>query len=261
MDRRRVLLIVALVVAVLGASLTFLYVRNADTRAEEKFVTVDVLRATAVISPGETIEDAQAAGKLALQSTPNDQLLAGYQTTTDALTGRVALTTIYPGEQVIDAKFGDSASVQSNLQIPDGQLAISVNLTDTARVAGFVNPGSNVAIFVSGTLSATGQAAEGGDGSAAATSDVPITQMLLPRVTVLGVGSTTPVSTTTTDETGASTTEQLPRTLMTLALDQKDAERVIYAAANGELAFALLTDKSTVAPAPPVTAADLLTTS
>jgi pilus assembly protein CpaB len=263
MDRRRVLLIVALVVAVLGASLTFLYVRNADTRAEEKFVTVDVLRATAVINPGETIEDAQAAGKLALQSTPNDQLLSGYQTTTDALTGRVALTTIYPGEQVIDAKFGDSASVQSSLQIPDGQIAISVNLTDTARVAGFVNPGSNVAIFVSGTLSATGQTAtaEGGDGTAPAVADVPITQLLLPRVTVLGVGSTTPVSTTTTDETGASTTEQLPRTLMTLALDQKDAERVIYAAANGELAFALLTDKSTVAPAPPVTAADLLTTS
>lgn len=257
MDRRRVLLIVALVVAVLGASLTFLYVRNADTRAEEKFVTVDVLRATAVINPGETIEDAQAAGKLALQSTPNDQLLSGYQTTTDGLAGRVALTTIYPGEQVIDAKFGDSASVQSNLQIPDGQIAVSVNLTDTARVAGFVNPGSNVAIFVSGALATNGSA----DGGTTGAATGPITQLLLPRVTVLGVGSTTPVSTTTTDQTGASTTEQLPRTLMTLALDQKDAERVIYAAANGELAFGLLTDKSSVAPGPPVTATDLLTTS
>jgi len=258
MDRRRVLLVVAVVVAVLGAALVFLYVRNADNRAAEGIDTVDVLRATAIINPGETIEDAQAAGKLALQPAPNDQLLSGYQTTTDGLTGRVALTTIYPGEQIIDSKFGDTASVQSNLQIPDGQIAISVNLTDTARVAGFVNPGSNVAIFVSGSSSSLGSS---GQAAQAAAGDMPMTSLLLPRVTVLGVGSTTPVSTTTTDQTGSSTTEQLPRTLMTLALDQKDAERVIFAASNGELSFGLLTDKSTVSPAPPVTGADLLSAS
>lgn len=242
MDRRRVLLVVAVVVAVLGAALVFLYARGADNRAAEQFDTVDVLRATAVINPGETIEDAQAAGKLALQATPNDQLLAGYQTTTDSLTGRVALTTVYPGEQIVDAKFGDTAAVQSSLQIPDGKMAISVNLTDPARVAGFVNPGSEVAVFVNSTDTATGNT---------------FTRMLLDRVTVLGVGSTTPVSTTTTDETGASTTEQLPRTLLTLALDQDQSERVIFAAANGELAFALLTEKSTVADGPPVTADNL----
>ena len=83
------------------------------------------------------------------------------------------------------------------------------------------------------------------------------TRMLLDRVTVIGVGSTTPVSTTTTDETGQQTTEELPRTLMTLAVDQKTAERVLFAAGNGELAFALLNEASTVAPAPGVTADSL----
>lgn len=244
MDRRRVLLIVAVVVAVLGAAMVFVYVRSADDRALEGRATAQVLRATAIIAPGETIEDAQAAGKLALQATPNDQLLAGFQTATEPLAGRVALTTIYPGEQIIDSKFGATTSVQSSLQIPEGQIAISVNLTDTARVAGFVNPGSSVAIFTNGTDEAGGQ---------------PYTRVLLPRVTVIGVGSTTPVSTTTTDETGASTTEQLPRTLLTLALGQDDAERVVFASANGELTFALLTDSSTVNPGPPVTAADLFT--
>jgi pilus assembly protein CpaB len=239
MDRRRVLLIVAVVVAVFGAALVLLYVRNADDRAAEQIATVDVLRATAIIEPGESIDDAQA-------------LLSGYTASTTGLTGKVALMTIYPGEQIIDSKFGDSSAVQSSLQIPDGKIAISVNLTDPARVAGFVNPGSNVAIFVSGNLKALDD-----DGNQEG-ADVPITSLLLPRVTVLGVGSTTPVSTTTTDETGASTTEQLPRTLLTLALDQRDAERVIYASTNGELAFGLLTDNSTVAPSSPVTATDLL---
>jgi pilus assembly protein CpaB len=238
MDRRRILLVVAVVVAAMGAALVFLYVKGADTRAEQRFDTVKVLRATALIEPGEKVEDAQAAGKLALQAVAKDQLLDGYQETTDGLAGSVALAPIYPGEQIIAAKFGSTAAAQSSLQIPEGKLAISVNLTDPARVAGFVNPGSEVTVFLSSTDPADGK---------------QFTRLLFDRVTILGVGSTTPVSTTTTDETGASTTEQLPRTLLTLALDQKQAEKVLYAATVGELSFALLTEDSVVSPGPPVT--------
>ena len=116
-----------------------------------------------------------------------------------------------------------------------------MNLTDPARVAGFVNPGSQVAIFLNGS-----------DGDAGS-----FTRLLLERVSVLGVGSTTPVSTTTTDPAGQQTTEQLPRTLLTLAVDQKDAQRVLFAAGNGELAFALLTPDSSVKAGPGVTAQNL----
>lgn len=238
MDRRRILLVAAVVVAALGAALVFLYVKGADTRAEQRFDTVEVLRATSLIEPGESVEDAQAAGKLALQAVARDQLLDGYQDSTDALVGTVALAPIYPGEQIISAKFGATAAAQSSLQIPEAKLAVSVNLTDPARVAGFVNPGSEVSIFLTGTDPANGQ---------------QFTRLLMDRVTILGVGSTTPVSTTTTDEAGQQTTEQLPRTLLTLALDQKQAEKILYAATIGELAFALLTEKSTVTPGPATT--------
>ncbi|HEX5088324.1 MAG TPA: Flp pilus assembly protein CpaB [Nocardioides sp.] len=223
----------AVLVAALGSALVFLYTKGADTRAEKKFDTVEVLEATAVINPGEKIEDAQAAGKLALTAVSKDSLLDGYQSTTDSLTNTVSLGTIYPGEQIISAKWGASASVQSSLQIPDGMMAKSVNLTDPGRVAGFVNPGSTVAVFYSGTDPQSGE---------------PFTRLLLDKVTVLGVGSTTPVSTTTTDQSGASTTEQLPRTLITLALTQVQVEKTTWAEGNGELSFALLTDKSTVQP-------------
>lgn len=242
MHRRKVLLIAAVLIAALGATMVFLYVRSADDRAAQGFVTVDVLRATVPIEPGELIDDAFAAQKMSLESVPTDLLLPGYQDSIAGLSGQVALTTIYPGELIIGAKFGQSSSVPSSLQIPRGKIAISVNLTDPARVAGFVTPGSNVAVFLNAVGEADGQ---------------PYTRMLLGPVSVLGVGSTTPVSTTTTDETGASTTEQLPSTLLTLAVDQGEAERVLYAQGNGELAFALLTDNSTIAPGPPVTAADL----
>jgi pilus assembly protein CpaB len=242
MDRRKVLLIAAAIVAALGTALVFLYVQGANNRAEQRFDTVEVLRAVAVIEPGEKIDEAAANGKLALQPVAQQDLLAGAVSSTESLAGLVATTRIYVGEQIIPDKFGGEAEADSALQIPRGQLAISVNLTDPARVAGFVNPGSEVAVFLNGTAATTGQ---------------PFTRVLLPRVTVLGVGSTTPTTTTTTTEDGEQTTEQLPRTLLTLALDQKDAQKVLFASGNGELAFGLLTGNSTVKPDPGVTAADL----
>jgi len=248
MDRRRILLVVAVLVAAVGSALVFLYTKGADTRAEERFDTVEVLEATAVIAPGETFEDAQAAGKLALEAVSKDALLDGYQTTADSLTGTVSLGTIYPGEQIISAKWGTSATVTSTLQIPDTNMAVSVNLTDPARVAGFVNPGSEVAVFWTGALGVAGV-----DGAAPTT----MTKILLTRVTVLGVGSTTPVSTTTTDETGASTTEQLPRTLLTLSLTQAQAQKVLLGVSTGELAFGLLTDLSASTDTPETTADSL----
>jgi pilus assembly protein CpaB len=233
MDRRRILLVAAVLVAALGGLLVFLYVQGADSRAEERFDTVDVLKATAIIEAGESIEDAQAAGKLTLAAVAQDQLLNGYQTDTAAIAGTTAMQTIYPGEQIVADKFGTGAVATSALPIPDDKMAISVNLTDPSRVAGFVNPGSEVAIFLTGTDAGTG----GG-----------FSRLLLPRVSVLGVGNTTPVSTTTTDETGASTTEQLPRTLLTISVDQRQAEKILFAQGNGELAFGLLTESSIVNP-------------
>lgn len=242
MDRRRVLLVAAALVALLGSALVFLYVQGADSRAEERFETVDVLRAVVAIEPGESIDQAAANGKLALQPVAQSDLLPNAQTSTNALTGLVATTRIYPGEQIISDKFGGEAEAASPLQIPKGMLAVSINLTDTARVAGFVNPGSEVVLFLNGSDPTTGQA---------------FTRVLLPRVTVLGVGSTTPTPTTTTTAEGAQTTENLPRTLMTLAVDLRDAQKVLFASSNGELAFGLTTGTSTIRPDAGVTAADL----
>jgi pilus assembly protein CpaB len=239
MDRRKVLLIVAALIAALGTLLVFLYVRGVDDRANQKYDAVQVLKAVDTIAAGESLESAQSAGKIQLGTVPRSDLLPGATTTTNGMDKSVALTTVYPGEQIISSKFG-SAGDQDVLTIPKGKIAISVNLTDPARVAGFVNPGASVSIFMSGT----GPESSGSK---------PFTRMLLTRVQVIGVGDTTVVPTTKTDQNGAKTTEQLPRTLLTLALDQSEAQKVLYGSANGELSVALLTDKSDVKPAQAVT--------
>lgn len=231
-------MIAAALVAALGTVLVFLYVRGADSRAERRFETTEVLVAAAEISPGETVEAASAAGKLVRKPVTNDALLPDHQVDTSGLAGQVALQPIYPGEQIVASKFGATAAPTSGLQIPADRLAISVNLTDPARVAGFVNPGSEVSIFVNSTDPRTGEA---------------FTRLLLAPITVIGVGSTTPVSTTTTDTTGTQTTEQLPRTLLTLAVTQDEAQRILFAQGNGELVLGLLNDGNAVRPGGPTT--------
>jgi pilus assembly protein CpaB len=242
MGRRTVILIVALLIAVVGASMVFLYVRGADTRAQEKQEPVEVLKAVAQIEPGESLTKAQTAGKLELQSVPRSQVLEGALSSVGENGALVALARVFPNEQITLSKFG-SAGEQDVLSMPEGQFAISVNLSDTGRVAGFVSPGSRVAVFLNGPVGAQGQ--EG-------------TRLLLPEVQVIAVAQTTvTTSTTSTAEGGAQTTETLPRTLFTLAVNQKEAEKLMFASTSGELSFGLLNDKSKVQPGPGVTQTNL----
>ena len=250
MGRRTVLLIVAALIAAVGTSLVFLYVRGVDARAAQEYDAVQVLKAVKIISPGETLADAQAAGKIEMGTVSKGQVLDGATTTIGAMGDRVALTTVYPKEQIVTSKFG-SPGEQQTLTIPAGKMAISVQLTDPARVAGFVSPGAQVAIFINAEPEALNTQ------TGASTKLPKFTRLLLPRVQVIGVGDTSIVPTTTTNEKGTQTTEQIPRTLLTLAVDQDEAERVLFGAKNGELAFGLLTDKSTVKPGPGVTAENI----
>jgi pilus assembly protein CpaB len=240
MGRRTVLLVVAALIAVLGAGMVFLYVQGADTRAKEEQQPVAVLKAVAQIEPGETLADASAQGKIQLKDVPLEQKLDGAMASIGDSGSLVALTRIFPNEQVTSSKFGQPGE-QETLTMPPGNFAISVQLSDTGRVAGFVSPGSQVAIFLTGPTGANGE--EG-------------TRLLLPKVQVIAVGQTT-LSTSTTTSEGAQTTSNVPQTLLTLAVDQKQAEKVLYASTHGELSFGLLDDKSKVKPSAGVTQRNL----
>jgi pilus assembly protein CpaB len=244
MDRRRLLLILAVFVAIIGTALVFLYVQGADNRAADKVANVQVLQATQGVAAGEKYDDALSAGKITLQEVPKTVVDAnvGAVTSTDALKGKVAAVPIFPGQVIVSTQFSDTVQApQTGLSIPKGMIAISVNLTDPDRVAGNIQNGSDVAIFVTGALAPAANAA----GDAGQT-----TRLLLPKVTVLNVGSPQPptTSTTTAQDGTTQTTEQLPRTLLTLAVTQQEAQKVILSSKSLDLTFGLLTQNSTVAP-------------
>lgn len=233
MSRRVALLIAALLVAALGTALVFVYVNNADDRALEDKSPVSILVAKNQIDSGTTIENAQASGSLELRDMPQDSVVDGALSTVDPIAGQVALTTIYPGQQILTTLFGATVADQaaSDLAIPPGNLAVSMQFSDPARVAGFVQPGAHVAIFL--TTSAGGTGDVSGD----------FIRVLLPNALVIAVGPTT----ITPPQNGqAANEEALPRALLTLGLSQQDSQKLIYASGKGQLYLGLLNDKSKI---------------
>jgi pilus assembly protein CpaB len=214
-------------------------VRGADNRADKRYEAVQVLRVVKQIPAGETVEAAQAAGKIETGTVSAQDLLPGALTGVEPIAGQVAVTALYPGEQLISTKFGASGAA-SGLSMPKGKIAVSINLSDPARVAGFVNPGDKVAIFLTGS---------GGQGT--------FTRLLLPNVQVIGAGATTVVAAAAADPAAPAPVDPLPKTLLTLAVTQSEAERVLYATSNGELAFGLMNADSQVAPSGGVNGSNL----
>lgn len=240
MGRRTVLLLVAVVLAGLGTAMVFLYVQNADVRAAKDQRLVRVLFAKRNVAPGTKVSAAQAAGAFELREVAANSVAPGALSDTTPIADKAALSQIIAGQQIIEAQFGDAGQT-SALPIPDDKIAISVQLEDPARVAGFVAPGNEVAVMF--TMSEPPAAAPG---AAAAAQPEGFTRVLLPRVQVIAVGPTTLVPTTTQSEEGQTATEQVSKALLTLAVDQKQAQRIVYAQTKGKLYFGLLSEKSKI---------------
>lgn len=222
MDRRRLLLALAAVVAALGVLLVFVYAQGAENRAAERYEAVEVLTATKEIKPGESIDNALENGKVELSLVAGNQVLQGATADPDPLRGSVALTTIYPGEQLLPVKFGgvDEIEAAATLPIPEGLIAMSISVEDAARVGSFINPGAEVAVFL--------------------TVEGNYSRLLLERTTVIATGSTTVVPSETEQSGGTSDTEQL----LTVAVEQREVEKLRLAQTLGQLSVGLLNDSS-----------------
>ncbi|MDQ1624872.1 MAG: pilus assembly protein CpaB [Actinomycetota bacterium] len=231
MGRRTLLLVAALAVAAIGTTMVFLYVNGVNDRAIADQQPVQVLVATAPIAAGTSAQDAQSAGALEKRTVSRASAAQGALSDISPIADKVALAPIFVGEQILQDKFGDRTAANA-LPIPDGKLAVSVQLGDPARVAGFVEPGAEVAIFL------TIAPGRGGSGQ-------EVTRVLLPKVQVIAAGATTVVSTTTTAQ-GETQTEQLPKALLTLAVNQSEAQKVVYGSQHGQMYFGLLTKDSKI---------------
>jgi len=247
MGRRTLLVLAALVVAALGTVLVYLYVQGVENEYATGQEPVEVLVANTTIDAGTTGAAAQEAGAFTVDEVPRDLAVPGALSSTTPIADLVAIGPIFTGEQIIQSKFGEVASSGLTFEEGSGQLATSVQLSDPARVAGFVKPGSEVVIFVTLTAAASSGEEEGGSSTPEA-----FTRVLLPRVPVVAVGNSTVVSQTVTDPSGQQTTEEIPAAILTLGVTQDQALQIVHAQSQGELYFGLLDENSQTQTGDPV---------
>lgn len=251
MARRIITIAAALVLALLGTLLVVTYVGRADARALQGIETVEVLVATGPLSKGQTVAEAQAAGLI--ESQPLPRRVVPPQSLTELSPEDAELvfaSEVTPGEILQRPRLVAAPTPSGELVIPDGKLAVTVQLADPARVGGFVRVGSEIAIFDSYNVF------EGNEGESWTPSGDRLneefeynkaTRVLLPRVTVLAIGEqTVPAaeqqrSEEETEEAPADpASEELRMSMVTVAVDQRQAEKLIHGTQTGTLYLGLL---------------------
>lgn len=247
MARRILAILLAGFLAVLGTAAVLIYVQAADDRAVANVSPVEVLVARERVPAGTTGESIRRRElveliKLPAGSVPLDEVMDEIPAELDKL---VITSDLQPGQLVLRRMFSHSTRTAGGLAIPEGLMAVSFEATMAEQVAGYVRPGSQVAVFVSYGLSADGkERVIGTDGNG-----VRATSVLLPRVEVIAVGAygqgvttTTPIDGDREDSGGQTRTS----VLVTVAVNAVDAAKIIQAAQADALYLALLNDSSQV---------------
>ncbi len=257
MRRRMLAVLVAVVLAAAGCLAVVAYVRGADRRALAGREAVWTLIAAKRIPTGTTgaqIRDGGFTQRVAMPAAtvPPDAI----EQIDEQLAALAVTADLQPSQLLWRGVFGESTRVSGGLARPDGKVAVRIEMTATARVAGFVRPGSKVAVFDTFTV----REGKGRVPSGTRLTDNyeynHATRILLPRVEVLAVGelgtAQVATSTTTTATAGPATAKDTAKTgqtmIVTLAANQDEAEKLIHASLTGTLSLALLDDTATIEP-------------
>lgn len=242
MNRRKLIIALAVVLSLVGIVAVYSYVKSADKRALSKTGSAPVVivdkRVPANTPWGDVVKGKYAhEDKVPIEAAPADAILnLDAAISSDAL----AQSDIAPGTIILRQMFGEKTSVTGVVAIPKGKIAVTVGLSSKADVAGFVQPQSEVAIFLTFKLVKKTQSPVGGD-------DLYSTKVLLPKVQVLATSQVPPedLKGAKKNTTGNASGNDV---LVTLALTQVEAERVILGQQVGQLYLGLLSDSSVTGP-------------
>lgn len=246
MKSRVLLLAIALVLAAFGAIAVLSYVNGADSRAVKGKRPVNVLVAKSLIPAGTMGARLRTGSLLEQVRMPAETVPPDALGSIDAGLDQLALTAeLQPRQLVLRGMFGKPAGSTGGLSIPEGKLAVTVPVTVPGGVAGHVQPGTQVAIFDSYNL-LEGKNVPAGDKLAEQHAYNRATKVLLPRIQVLSVGAR--------KEQGAEDGKKKADNpsgdtmLVTVAVGQGEAEKLVHGTQTGSLYLALLTDSTDVRP-------------
>jgi pilus assembly protein CpaB len=251
MTRRIIGVMLAVILAVFGTAAVLYYVSTVRSQVADGQKAVRVLVANDRIPAGTTGAHMQSANMLATivvpaSSVPEDALSSIPQD----LDQLVITSDLQPRQLLMRGMFGQATTLSGGLTIPEGKVAVTVQVGIPQQVAGYVRPGSQIAIFDT-------YAVTSGSSSSTQNSNNKATRVLLPRVEVIATGTYFTDGSTSSQRDNTDTADGSKSggqsMVVTVAVTQPEAERLIQATQTGALYFALLTDSSDVKIGPGVT--------
>lgn len=235
MGRRIVAIFAAALVALVGVGAVLIYARGADARAVAAQQPVDVYVAKAIVPSGTTLKDAVQSGLVIKTSVAAKGRPQGALSGVDSSNGGLfALSDIQPGEYVLADAFGVKPVGTKAINVPAGQVAVSIALSDPARVGTFLTPGSHVVLY--------NTYEEGKAGSDASTE----TRVLLGDVLVIAMGEASLTPTAPNGGNDDDAAQPQAGALLTVAVAPTDATRLVHGIQTGRLYAALRGDDAKV---------------
>ncbi len=255
MKRRLLTVTLAVLLALVGTAGVLVYVHGATKRALEGQRAVTVLVASQTIPAGTNAGSALQQKLLTSQELPASSVpVDAVRSLGTGLGSLVLSSALAPGQLLLRPMLvtAAAATAQGALAIPRGMVAVTVPLCLPAAVAGYVQAGSEVAVFDTfGGRNSSVQANCGQTGSAPQTAGgagAVRTRIVLRRALVLSVGAAGAAASRSTgllSSGGSNSTSSTSGTqLVTFAVSQADAERLILLSETGVAYLALLTPSS-----------------
>jgi pilus assembly protein CpaB len=273
LKRRTLTIALAGMLALLGAVAVLAYARQANNRAVSGLRAETVLAATGAIPAGTSLETAQREHWLISEKVPEASLsTTPVHSVTAANAHMVVSATVAKGQLLLQNMLVSAASVVASggFAIPPGMVAVAVQMCVSEVVANYITPGAYVAVFdtyaggkgsqVQRTCSPSHEVTNSGSIVSPA---IVATRIVLTRAEVLAVGESpgtqgTPAgSASTVANPTSSASSSQDSVLVTLAVNQADAERLILIDELGLPYMALLGPTSKTAFDNPVSASYL----
>lgn len=138
----------ALLLAVVGAVLLFVYVQGASARAQAGLEPVPVLVVAEQVPAGTKSSD--LAGRVRIESLPKSAVPEGALTTLDQQEGKVTATSLEPGEQLLAARLVDPRDLApGTVPVPEGLEEVTLLLSPERILGGRLEAGDTVTIYTS----------------------------------------------------------------------------------------------------------------
>lgn len=217
--------LLGVIAAALAAVLLIVYLNHYRNSLKAKNATAQVLVAKKLIQQGMSGNIVGTTGFYELATKPKSDITAGAFIDPSSLTGKVALTDIYPGQQLTAADFGASTNALTE-QLAKTQRAVVVPLDSPGEVGGQITAGDHVDVWVLFS-----------DQTSSGVS-TPTVREVLQNMFVMNAGTS-----------GGN---------VTLRATPRQAGQLIYASANAKIWLVLRPNLATNTKPPKITAADLL---